>query len=165
MKVGIPHRQELGGVSQWIVLTFEKVLARISGVWQIEHLDNGRHGNVHATSVTVGGEVLAGLVTGESVIAELFSTSPQRTTTMATATATTLFDAVGNGLYRVVAFLPDAGAANYAAFADVVSEGTNARIVANNGALLTLTLSGTNVQATQSSGADAAVAWSYLRIR
>lgn len=87
-------------------------------------------------------------------------------TAMASGVVTTLFDTnpSGAGLYVVTAYLPNAGAANYTAFATVVSEGTNARIVANNGAALALSLSGLLVQAVQTSGAPQTVRWAYARI-
>ena len=52
-------------------------------------------------------------------------------------------------------------AANFTAIATVLFDGTTARIVANNGALLTLTLSGLNVQATQTSGGALVIYYSY----
>lgn len=80
-------------------------------------------------------------------------------------TATTLFDTSTNaGMYLVFAQLASSGAANYTASATVLNEGTGARIVANDGSLLTLTLSGTNVQGTQSSGSTQTITWSYLRV-
>jgi hypothetical protein len=59
--------------------------------------------------------------------------------------------------------IANSGAANlYTVFATVVWDGTGARIVANNTANMTLTLSGANVQATQSSGSANDIYWSYL---
>lgn len=84
--------------------------------------------------------------------------------TIATATPTTIFSATAPGRYEVYAYSSAAGAANYTAFATVVSDDTNTRIVSNDGSLLTLTLSGNNVQVTQTSGGNLAVSWGYLRI-
>jgi hypothetical protein len=86
------------------------------------------------------------------------------TGSIASGTPTTIFAATAAGLWQVVAYIANAGAANYTAAADVLNDSTNARITANNGGLLTLTLSGTNVQVTQNSGAPQAVSWSYLRM-
>jgi hypothetical protein len=82
------------------------------------------------------------------------------------ATATTLFAVPSSpGLHVVFAALAGSGdAANYSAFATVLVEGATARIASNNGPLLTLTLSGLNVQATQSSGVSQTVTYRSLRI-
>lgn len=81
--------------------------------------------------------------------------------------ATTLFNtSTSAGLYLVFAFASAAGSANYTAFATVLNEGSDARIVTgSNGSLLTLTLSGTSVQATQTSGITSSVTWAYIRVR
>ncbi len=50
------------------------------------------------------------------------------------------------------------------AFATVMCDSANYRIVSNDGAGLTITLSGSNVQVTQISGGNATVNWSYLKI-
>lgn len=95
----------------------------------------------------------------------LFLTKVTGTTgNIANATPSTIFSALTAGRYNVYAYISGAGAANYTAFATVVSEGANARIVADNGVALTLTLSGTNVQTTQTSGGLANVAYGYSRI-
>lgn len=67
--------------------------------------------------------------------------------------ATTLA-AVTAGLWLVHAYVVSGDAVNYTAYAFVSCEGTVARIVSNNGGLLTITLSGLNVQSTQSSGSN-----------
>lgn len=95
---------------------------------------------------------------------------PGATASIATATPTTIIalgSLAGNGAGRisVTAYLSNAGAGNYTAVADVLCDGTNARLVNNtNGALLTITLSGLNVQVTQSSGGNQVVNWSYVRL-
>jgi hypothetical protein len=45
MKIGLEFRNELSGVPGgfWIVEQFDRIIARIGGVWQIEHTDNGSH--------------------------------------------------------------------------------------------------------------------------
>lgn len=62
MKIGLSFRNELAGLpgGQWIIDQFDQIIARISGVWQVEHFDNGRHNNVHATSVTTDSLTLSG---------------------------------------------------------------------------------------------------------
>lgn len=83
----------------------------------------------------------------------------------ATATPVTLFTPSANssGLYLVNAYITNAGAANYTAAAWLLFDGTNARLVTiSNGALLTITLSGTDVQATQTSGSNQVISYSYI---
>jgi hypothetical protein len=82
------------------------------------------------------------------------------------ATATTILTVpAAAGLHIVFATVAGSGsAANYTAFATVLVEGATARIATNDGALLTLTLSGLNVQATQSSGVSQTVTYRSLRI-
>lgn len=70
--------------------------------------------------------------------------------------ATTIFTPSGAaGLWAIYAYLPDAGAV-YTANARVMWEGTNARIVSENGGSMTLTLSGNNVQVTKTGGDEPA---------
>lgn len=55
--------------------------------------------------------------------------------------------------------------ANYSAFAVIVSDGSSARIaLSNNGALMTIGLSGLNVQVTQSSGGTQSVTLSISKV-
>lgn len=95
---------------------------------------------------------------------------PGATASIATATPTTIIalgSLANNGAGRiaVTAYLSNAGAGNYTAATDVLCDGTNARLVNTvNGALLTITLSGLNVQVTQSSGGNQVVNWSYVRL-
>jgi hypothetical protein len=82
-----------------------------------------------------------------------------------TATPVTLFDtAYAQGRYEIYAFIPQTGGVNsYTAFATVLADDAQARIVANNGILLTITLSGSNVQATQTSGGDQNISYTYTK--
>jgi hypothetical protein len=81
------------------------------------------------------------------------------------ATATTLFTTTGTGMWQVFCYINSADAANFTASATVLQEsGGTARITSNNGGLLTLTLSGLNVRATQTSGGTATIVYSYHRI-
>jgi hypothetical protein len=56
-------------------------------------------------------------------------------------------------------------AANYTAFATVLFDGIAARIIANNGGVTDIILSGLNVQARQQSGNPQTIEWKYLRIQ
>jgi hypothetical protein len=90
-------------------------------------------------------------------------------TVAAHATPTTLFSlsGLGPGAYLVFAHVP-AGAGdanNYTAYATVLFDAIAARIIANNGGITFLTLSGVNVQGQQNSGNPQAIDWAYLRIR
>jgi len=82
-----------------------------------------------------------------------------------TAVATTLFASPGVGMYQVFCYVNSGDATNFTASATIMQEsGGTARITSNNGGSLTLTLSGLNIQATQSSGATQTIVYSYLRI-
>jgi hypothetical protein len=84
----------------------------------------------------------------------------------ANATATTLFNANKTGRFDVVAYITSNDAANFTASATVLTDGAgSARIIANNGGSLTLTLSGLNVQVTQTSGATKTVEFRYILIK
>jgi hypothetical protein len=83
---------------------------------------------------------------------------------IATATATTIFTAA-TGMYIVNAFVGFSGApSQYTALAYVLCDGNGARIIADNGSNLTITLSGLNVQVTQTSGINQTVFSNWLRI-
>jgi hypothetical protein len=81
------------------------------------------------------------------------------------ATTTTLFSAAGKpGRYTVSAFSPNTAAA-YHGVADFIFDGAAfSRVQGTNGALLTLTASGTDVQATQTSGTTLAIAYVYTYV-
>jgi hypothetical protein len=96
-----------------------------------------------------------------STAAVLGSTKTTNGVTASTATATpvTIFAAGGAAkVYLVMAYIANAGAI-YTANARVMWDGTSARIVAENGSNMTLTLSGANVQATQTSGSNQVISW------
>ena len=85
--------------------------------------------------------------TYDSVIANSVSVTHNTATTVLTLT-----NVGSNRFYNVVAYNPTNGAA-YAAYALVYRDGTNAYIISQtNGANLSITLSGLNVQVTQTSG-------------
>ena len=83
--------------------------------------------------------------------------------TCITATPTTLFTATVavQGMYTVYAYIVSGGS-NYVATGRFAYDGTNlVRMGGENGSLLTLTVSGTSVQATQSSGSTQSVVYIY----
>ncbi len=83
--------------------------------------------------------------------------------TIATATPTTIFTPSGTAaMWDIFATSPNAGV-EYLANARLMWDGTNARIVSENGSLLTLTLSGNNVQVTQNSGGNLGIFWRYFK--
>lgn len=115
------------------------------------------------------GEAISGVKVGEwnSVgLQSLGSTYTGRdaTASIASGAATTIFSvATMAGAVDISAYVAGGGGAQTAS-ATVTCDGSGGvRISANNGANLTITLSGTNVQVTQTSGANAAVGWSILR--
>ena len=82
---------------------------------------------------------------------------------IANGVATTIFTPSGVGsLWLIMAYLPDGGE-DYLANARLMWDGTNARIVSEDGALLTLTLAGNNVQVTQNSGTDLIIHYSIFK--
>lgn len=83
---------------------------------------------------------------------------------IATATPTTIFTAA-TGMYIVNTFVGfSGGPSQYTAQAFVLCDGSGARVIANNGSNLTITLSGLNVQVTQTSGISQTVFSNWLRI-
>lgn len=79
------------------------------------------------------------------------------------ATPTTLLSVTAAGCYHVYAYHPGASSI-YLSAATVMSDGNGFyRITPDDGAGLALTLSGANVQATQSSGGSLTVVWSSIR--
>jgi hypothetical protein len=95
-----------------------------------------------------------------------FRTASGGVATTSGAAATAFSITAGNrGRYDVVAMINNSGdAALYTSFATVLWDGSTGRIVANNATSLTITLSGSNVQVTQTSGSAQTVNWSFARI-
>ena len=82
----------------------------------------------------------------------------------ATGVGTTIFTPSGaaRGRYDVVALIANSGApSQYAASATVIWDGSGARIISDDAANLTLTLSGNDVKITQTSGSTQTVYWAY----
>lgn len=93
-----------------------------------------------------------------------FNTSTGSTGSIGNGVTTTIFSATAVGLYLVEAWIDNAGS-QYLASARVMSDGTNTRITSDDGVNMTITLSGNNVQVTQTSGTDATVQYVYMRLR
>ena len=103
-------------------------------------------------------------ITGKSIIDKFSAVSSSVATTSGVAdTLFTLTDSATQTVSRidVIAGIYKNNATNYTSIATVLFDGTTARIVANNGTGLTLTLSGLNVQVTQTSGGAQTVYYSY----
>jgi hypothetical protein len=74
------------------------------------------------------------------------------------STATTVHTIIRPGIYEVTTYQANSGnPSNNTAFATVVYDGTGGRIDSNNGSLMTLTLSGSDIQVTQTTGATRTV--------
>ena len=121
-----------------------------------------RGGNVIIGTYTNAGYKLD--VNGSARVSNIVSN--EGSLSAATNTATTAFAVSGAGLYQVFAYLPAGGgdATNYSASANVLCAGSTARIVASNGGLTFITLSGLNVQVQQDSGNTNTIVWRYLKI-
>jgi len=84
-----------------------------------------------------------------------------------TATPATMFTVSGinRGRYDLVSLIADSGSASdYTVAATVMWDGTQARLIASNGAQLTVTISGGDVKITQTSGTNQTIYWSYIYI-
>jgi hypothetical protein len=89
------------------------------------------------------------------------------TATLANGATQTIVALAGalSGRYEIYATIKASGSpANYASIATVIWDTTGARIIANNGAQTPLSLSGTNVIVTNSTGGSFAFDYGYLRI-
>lgn len=98
-------------------------------------------------------------------IIPLHATTGRKIQNVSTGVAVDIFSASAAGRYDISVCIPQSGnSAAYAAFATVVSDGTSARIVANNGTAVTLTLSGLIVQMSNASGSTQTLSASWTRI-
>ena len=105
---------------------------------------------------------------GGSVVAPNLVSYKGATGTLANGTPATIlsFTSKSQGLYTVFANLP-AGAgtpSSYASYADVLWDGVAARIVTNNGSLLLISLSGTDIQVQQNSGGSYSINWAIQSV-
>lgn len=112
-------------------------------------------------TVSAGDSSFAGALS-----ANTFNTGRANVSAPTSGTPVTLFNIPAIGLFQVLAYINGAGAANYAATALVLCDGTTARIInTSDGAAMHITLTpGLSVQATQSSGGAVTISYSYHRI-
>ncbi len=100
-------------------------------------------------------------ITGNRYLSDINPQSLEATISCPNNTATTVLTLplVGNNVYQVVAWIPGTGAASvYGVYAVIYQDLNTSRIVTqNNSVIMTLTLSGQNVQITQTSGVTASV--------
>lgn len=88
-------------------------------------------------------------------------------TTVPNNTATTIFavDGTPPGFYQVMAYILNLGSVDYIATAVVAHDGAIAKLCsADNAANLSITVSGSNVQVTQTSGVSQTVSYKALRV-
>lgn len=115
-----------------------------------------------------GTVTLIGALVAASAAIPKFKTASGSTGSITSGVATTIFSISGSGVasrFEVAAAINSTGnPTNYAAIATVVFDGSDGRVIANNGGGLTITLSGTNVQVTQTTGGAASVNWVYTKL-
>lgn len=125
-------------------------------------------GLITAGSLAAGTVTLIGALVAASAAIPKFKTASGSTGSITSGVATTIFSMSGSGVasrFEVAAAINSTGnPTNYAAIATVVFDGSDGRIIANNGGGLTITLSGTNVQVEQSTGGAANVNWVYTKL-
>jgi len=130
--------------------------------------DNAIRATVDATgNLLVGTTSTAGSSSNATALVLGGARTANGSVSATTAVATTIFSitAALTGRYEVVALIGFSGApAQYTAIATIIWDGNGSRVVANNGSNLTITISGSNVQITQTSGSTQTVSWSFLRI-
>lgn len=168
----------VSGTSTLSALTASTALA-LNGSKEVVSVTNtGTGNNVLATSPTIATPTLTGDVqmsTGSLVVTSgngvNFANGVKLRAVganaigVANSTPTTLFTLSGTanaGRYDVQAVMYTGAASLYTAFATVMFDGLSARISANNGSQLSLSLSGLDVQATQTSGAPTNIQWTYM---
>lgn len=113
------------------------------------------------TSVAHDGSSWATLPIGAFAVDSIVSLTG--TVSVPNAAATTLFSVATTGMYEVFAYYPGASAI-YLSSARVLSDGSYYRATFDNGAGLTLSLSGSNIQAFQSSGGALSIHFRVLKI-
>ena len=113
---------------------------------------------------TDSAQTFSGTQTFDNIVFTGGKSSSGAALNMPTATPTTIFSVSSKGVYQVSAQLPAGiGAVSvYMAVATILCDGSAARIIANNGTNLLITLSGLDVQVTQNSGATHDVEWSAM---
>jgi hypothetical protein len=118
-------------------------------------------------NLLVGTTSIAGVASNNKVITNGGVLTNSGNLSVATATPTTIFSitAANRGRYEVVAMVLGSGIPlGYTAIATVIWDGSGGRVVANNGTNLTITLSGSDVQVTQTAGSSQIIYWSFQRL-
>jgi hypothetical protein len=118
-------------------------------------------------NVGVGTALSGGSISNTAkILAGIFSTLIGNTGSIATATPTTMFAAPSESTLMVTAYITGSAApANYNAVSIVkVSSGTAAITAISTALNLTITLSGANVQVTQTSGVNQTIQFNVLRL-
>lgn len=118
-------------------------------------------------NLLVGTTAVAGAASNAAIVSNGGVKTASGSVSATTAVATTAFSiTAGNrGRYEVVVMIPNSGDASlYTAIATVIWDGSTGRVVANNGTRMTITLSGSDVQVTQTSGSTQTLFWSVQRI-
>lgn len=112
-----------------------------------------------ANALTCGAITASGILSATNVY------TAKGTTLVDSATATTIFAATTKGMYIVQALI-DGGAGTTHDAAVITSNNGSTVLLSfrGGGSTVTLSVSGTNVQVTQTSGSQTTVTWSYLRI-
>ena len=103
--------------------------------------------------------------TGLSSLSNVVKSEGQASSVV-TATPTTIFSIVdvNRGSYNVIAFLAFSGSpSQYTAEATVLWDGSGGRVIANDGANLTITLSGFDIQVTHTAGSNQNVFWKIIQ--
>lgn len=133
--------------------------AQLQGWLGTDHNADGTHKNVRSQSVYASDLVVTPLV-----VADAQRMMNGVAVNLATATAQTIVTLDEPGFYRVYAIIANSAAGNFSSMATVIFTGTSGRLTPDDGALLTITLVGRDVQITQTSGGNADVAWGYSRV-
>lgn len=127
----------------------------------------GNRISIDATTTAVRIEEISLVTSGDPGITDLGTGTRYykagSNATIADSTPTTIFTPSGTAaMWDVFVFLHEEGV-EYLANARIMWDGANARIVSENGTYMTLTLSGNNVQVTQTSGGAANVFYRYSK--
>ena len=137
---------------------------------QYRMLITGTTGNVLIGTTTDSGyklDISGTTRVNGSLLTNTIRTTEGSTTANSGAYATLFTISGSKAVFQIFVQVPaGAGdAANYTVYAVVLYDGSAARIIANNGGVTDIILSGLNVQARQQSGNPQTIEWKYLRIQ
>lgn len=117
------------------------------------------------TTVTLDKAFTAGAISGTTgVFSSGINKTAGDTGSIATATPTTIFDATTQGLWIVFAYIASAATTSQGQALIGSTNGSVAVLQSATGGLVTVTVSGTNVQVTQSTGGNASVRWTVTKL-